>query len=441
MNAELNSDWIRYIFTNMDDAVCMTGMNGEVIFANPSAEKLFGLSFREGIRIWEAIPYVEGNDELIQLFIDGVMEKKKSIRSLVDYVNNDGKVFNLHVSLTCETGEHGAFLIVISDLTNLKKIHSAFERYTSPEIADYVLTSPDGEKQGGQAREVSILMSDLRGFTAMSTQLSSTDLIIVLNHYFKYMAAEIARFHGTVIEFLGDGIFVVFGAPGDVPHHAETAVTCAVEMQNAMEEVNRWNRENGYPVLEMGIGINSGTAIVGNIGSEDKMKYGCMGETVNLAGRTESLSVGGEILVTERTRALLSEELHIIGERGLMLKGIAKEMKIYNVNGIGHDHFLNDTDKPILWEDVPGEEVTFFRLEGKTVETASHTGRLLRVSDDEKYGLLAAEEGLKPLTNLMFRIGEHDIYAKILSAEETGYKLRFTPKTVSILELLGSHET
>ena len=135
----------------MDDAVCMTEKNGEVIYANPSAEKLFGLEFRDGMKIWEAIPYVEGNDELIQLFIDGVLEKKKSIRSLVDYVNNEGKVFNLHVSLTCETGESEAFLIVISDLTDLKKVHSAFERYTSPEIAKYVLATPEGEKQGGEA--------------------------------------------------------------------------------------------------------------------------------------------------------------------------------------------------------------------------------------------------------------------------------------------------
>ena len=437
MQHKLNADWIRYIFTNMDDAVCMTGMSGEVIFANPSAEKLFGLAFSEGIKIWEAIPYVEGNDELIQLFIDGVMEKKKSIRSLVDYVNNEGKVFNLHVSLTCETGENGAFLIVISDLTSLKKVHSAFERYTSPEIAKYVLATPEGEKQGGEARDVTILMSDLRGFTALSTQLSSADLIIVLNHYFASMSEIITLHKGTVIEFLGDGIFVVFGAPAEVPDHADAAVRCAIEMQNAMEEVNRWNREMGYPVLEMGIGINSGTAVVGNIGSENKMKYGCMGENVNLAGRTESLTVGGEVLVTERTRERITDKLEITGERSLMLKGIGHEMKVYDVSGIGMDHFLKQADESVCWVGIPGsKEVTFFELQGKTVEPDPYTGLLVQVSEDEKYGLLKAETPLAPMMNLMFRIDGHDIYAKILEKNDEGYRLRFTSKSVSLLELL-----
>lgn len=437
MQHELNTDWIRYIFTSMDDAVCMTEKNGEVIYANPSAEKLFGLEFRDGMKIWEAIPYVEGNDELIQLFIDGVLEKKKSIRSLVDYVNNEGKVFNLHVSLTCETGESEAFLIVISDLTDLKKVHSAFERYTSPEIAKYVLATPEGGKQGGEARDVTILMSDLRGFTALSTQLSSAELIVVLNHYFASMSEIIARCKGTVIEFLGDGIFVVFGAPADVPDHAEAAVRCAIDMQNAMEEVNQWNRKMNYPVLEMGIGINSGTAVVGNIGSENKMKYGCMGETVNLAGRTETLTVGGQVLITERTAKRITEKLEIAGERSFIPKGIDHEIKIYSVSGIGLDHFLWKTDESVNRVKIPANgDIGFHILREKTVEPELYKGQLLQLSEDEKNGLLATETPLVPMMNLMFRIGSHDIYAKIQEKTEEGYKLRFTPKSVSILELL-----
>ena len=438
MKQKLNSDRIQYIFQNMDDAVCMTRMTGEIFFANPSAEKLFGIELREEVKIWEAIPYVEGNDELIQLFIDGVMEKKKSIRSLVDYVNNEGKVYHLHVSLTCDGGEQGGFLIVISDLTNLQKVQSAFARYTSPEIADYVLSDPEGEKQGGQERDVSILMSDLRGFTAMSAQLSSNELIIVLNHYFKHMSAVIRRFRGTVIEFLGDGIFVVFGAPGDLPDHTEAAVACAVEMQNEMAEVNRWNRENGYPMLEMGIGINTGKAVVGNIGSEDKMKYGCMGETVNLAGRTESLTVGGEVLITENTRSRITGRIMINGERKMKLKGVGREISVYDVAGIGDSHVLKETEKEIRWNDItPAKELLFYMLRGKTVETADHTGRLTRISEDEKYGILAAEDTPEALTNLMLRIEGHDIYAKVLQEEDSGCRLRFTSRDVSIISLIG----
>ena len=118
------------------------------------------------------------------------------------------------------------------------------------------------------------------------------------------MAAVIRYFRGTVIEFLGDGIFVVFGAPLELLDHASAAVACAIDMQNAMEEVNAWNREHGYPDLEMGIAVNSGTAVVGNIGSEQKMKYGCMGETVNLAGRLESFTLGGEAVPATASREI-----------------------------------------------------------------------------------------------------------------------------------------
>ena len=211
-------------------------------------------------------------------------------------------------------------MIVARDLTELVRVNSAFARYTSPEIADYVLHTPEGEKQGGRTQNVTILMSDLRGFTALSTKLHPDMLITILNHYFEAMTAVISSYNGTVIEFLGDGIFVVFGAPNDDETHAEHAVYCAVEMQNAMKSVNEWSTLHGYPELEMGIGINSGPAVVGNIGSADKMKYGCMGGTVNLAGRVETFTTGGQIYISERTKAELHSELTISAEQILCPK-------------------------------------------------------------------------------------------------------------------------
>ena len=102
-----------------------------------------------------------------------------------------------------------------------------------------------------------------------------------------------------------------------------------------MEEVNAWNRENGYPDLEMGIGINSGKAVVGNIGSDKKMKYGCMGSTVNIAGRIESLTIGGQILITENTARKIEEELVITSEDVILPKGSPTELKYYEIRGIG----------------------------------------------------------------------------------------------------------
>ena len=429
MLPELNSERITYIFQNMDDAVCLTGMGGELLYANPAAEALFGLRADSRSTIWASIPFVKGNDALIQLFIDGVTEKKKSVRSLVDYVNNNGDTFQLHVSLTCESEESGIILIVISDLTHLMKVHSAFARYTSPEIADYVLSDPDGGKQGGQNRDVSILMSDLRGFTALSTRLPSTDLITVLNHYFEIMSGVIQHYGGTVIEFLGDGIFVVFGAPADLPDHVSAAVHCAVDMQNAMAEVNAWNRERQYPELAMGIGISSGTVVVGNIGSDKKMKYGCMGETVNLAGRLETFCLGGEIRISENTRKRIKEDIQITGSETFMPKGGREEMQIHTIAGIGGDRLLQNTRDRIEWETLPaGRNILFHLLEGKTVDPAGYPGKLTKRSRDENYGSLVTETALKPRQDLMFQAGGQNVYAKVLEREENGYLIGFTAK-------------
>ena len=422
-------DRMKYIFRNMEEAVCATGPNGELLYANPAARKLFGISPREGVKIWDAIPFVEGNDALVQLFIDGITKTQKTSRTLVDYVNNDGALFHLHVSLTCEAQDSGIFLLIISDLTHLVRVHSAFERYTSPDIADFVLTSPEGEKQGGQLREVSILMSDLRGFTAMSTRLSSSDLIVQLNHYFECMSAVIERYHGTVIEFLGDGLFVVFGAPRPDPGHALAAASCAIEMQNAMVAVNEWNRQNGYPDLEMGIGVHSGSAVVGNIGSDRKMKYGCMGATVNLAGRLESLTVGGQVYISESTRNMIPLPVTVIDEQSVMPKGASREMRIFGIAAVGEDCVLSNADNSIEWRPLsPPAEIGYYILDGKIVDTARHNGRLTRISANEKYAFLVTPDPIEQWQNLMCETGSQVVYAKVVACDPEGSQLCFTSK-------------
>ena len=360
------------------------------------------------------------------------------MNSTVRYVNPEGQHFHLQVTLTSGDDSDGMILVVIHDLTSLTKVHSAFARYTSPEIADYVLSTPEGAKQGGSSREVSILMSDLRGFTAMSTQMSSEDLITMLNHYLEIMAAVIRYFRGTVIEFLGDGIFVVFGAPLELQDHASAAVACAIDMQNAMEEVNAWNREHGYPDLEMGIAINSGTAVVGNIGSEQKMKYGCIGETVNMAGRLETFSLGGEICISEATRRLLPEKVMIIEENSFIPKGSNTPMKFYNIGGYGESYTLSSFTRGIRWRKLSeAKELTYFLLDGKTVDPEPHTGTLTEVSNDRKFGLLVTEDALQPLQNLLLKTGGIEVYAKVKDCGDRGCRIGFTTNPEGFSELIS----
>ena len=425
MRNNIDSKQLAYIFSNMADAVCITAKNGEIHYTNTSAAELFGFSDNSsGRKIWEVIPFTEKNDRLIQLFIDAVTQHR-DIHSLVSYENNAGEIYRLHISITYMTESNGIFVIVIRDLTELLRVNSAFERYTSPEIARYVLKTPGGEKQGGQIRDVTILMSDLRGFTAMSTKLSADILITILNHYFGEMIAVIKRWKGTLVEFLGDGIFVVFGAPNDDSNHANHAVSCAVEMENAMKSVNEWNALNGYPALEMGIGINSGPAVVGNIGSDMRMKYGCIGETVNLAGRVETFTVGGQVYISERTRAKITEELYTSGEQSFMPKGASSPMKIFAVDGIGDIHILHSS---YVMRDVAGEhEVSFSVLEGKNVGVEKYSGHVVKLSDDERYAVLETEAGVAAMQNILVDIGG-PLYAKALSNDGGKITVCFTSK-------------
>lgn len=418
-----------FIFKNMGDAVCVLDAHGVLYYMNDAAKSLLRApkEMPQNSKMWKMIPYVEANDDLIQLFIDATMEKHVTHHRVVDYENNDGDRMKLSVNITYTTNDDSTYLVVVmTNLTELFKVNAAFRRYTSAEIAEYVLNTPEGEKQGGVSKDVSILMSDLRGFTALSTKMTPDELITLLNHYFAIMAEIIVSFRGTVIEFLGDGIFVVFGAPKDDPDHATTAVRCAIEMENAMDRVNEWNAENGYPELKMGIGINSGKAVVGNIGSESKMKYGCMGETVNIAGRVESFTVGGQIYISEYTKALLKEEVKVRDTQSFMPKGARKEIEIFSIEGLG-ELDLKLSSEEIKWRGNIDKDVSFQRLSGKAVLEEVYTGVIKDLSEDLENGLLKTDAPLSKMENIMMDIGG-DLYAKVMSGSEEGYILTFTSK-------------
>jgi adenylate cyclase len=171
-------------------------------------------------------------------------------------------------------------------------IRETFGRYTSDDIVGVLLDLPEGLQLGGEKREVTLLMSDLRGFTALADRLEATEVVALLNHYLSTMVEVIHGTGGTIDEIIGDAIFVLFGAPMVMPDAAQRAVRCALEMQKAMRGVNEHNFQMGWPEIEMGIGIHTGEVVVGNIGSTKRSKYGVVGRTVNLTARIESFTVG-----------------------------------------------------------------------------------------------------------------------------------------------------
>ena len=167
----------------------------------------------------------------------------------------------------------------------------------------------------------------------MENKIQSIAFWSLLYDIFAVTSEVIMDFGGTIDEFLGDAILVLFGAPVEREDHARAAVACAAQMQVAMEEVNRKNRELGLPEIEMGIGISTGEVVVGNIGSERRAKYGVVGHTVNLAARIQAHTRGGQILIAASTLEDVSGDVQVAGETEVTLKGVPEPVRLYEVGG------------------------------------------------------------------------------------------------------------
>src|SRR5262245_20686483 len=210
-------------------------------------------------------------------------------------------------------------------------IRRTFGRYTSDELVEQLLETSEGLELGGESRRVTILMSDLRGFTALAERLSPEQIVTLLNTYLGAMAEVIMQYQGLIDEFIGDAILAIFGAPIQRVDHASLAVSCAIAMQLAMDSVNEENRRAGLPETAMGIGINTGEVVLGNIGSVKRAKYGVIGSQVNLTSRIESFTAGGQILISESTREAVGDAFKIDGQMSVEAKGVEKPIRIYDV--------------------------------------------------------------------------------------------------------------
>lgn len=334
-----------------------------------------------------------------------------------------------------------------------KIIRKTFGRYISDDVVATLLDDPEQRKLGGERRQVTILTSDLRGFTLLSEQLPPEEVIQILNIYLSCMADVIYQYQGTIDEFMGDGILVIFGAPTLRHDDSERAIACAVHMQLAMEKVNKQMQAWGLPNLEMGIGINTGDVVVGNIGSEKRAKYGVVGSQVNLAFRIESYTVGGQILISEATWQEVADIAKVRHMEKVHLKGVQTPIPVYEVIGVQGKYNLSLTPSQeklyCIREAIP---LQYSILDGKHVSSTCYWGSLIKLSAKEAE--IAVDSGFQacippPLKNIKINFfftndGEtpqYDVYAKVLAgntqlsseAQKTPrFHIRFTAKPQEI---------
>ncbi|MBU2490536.1 MAG: response regulator [Proteobacteria bacterium] len=309
-------------------------------------------------------------------------------------------------------------------------IRQTFGRYLSDDIVDSILETPQGMRLGGETRTVTIMMTDLRGFTAIGERLPPENVVGMLNIYLEIMTGIILKYQGTIDEFIGDAILVIFGAPILRDNDAARAVACALEMQIAMEEVNARNREAGYPEVAMGIGLNTGEVVVGNIGSKKRVKYGVVGKNVNLTSRIESYTVGGQTFISPATRQACGDVLRIDDEMEVMPKGVQRPITIYEVGGIGGDYSLFLPEKkPMEFADLSASmEILFRVLSGKDASEEPCRGTVMALCGQG--ARIRAQEGGEKLSNVKITLFDgngneitQDLYAKTLDgfSESSGF--------------------
>ena len=235
------------------------------------------------------------------------------------------------VSLTCLSGTLNNFL---AERREKNFIRSTFQRYVAPEVIDKLLSEKNAVNLGGNRRKVTILFADIHDFTPISENRPPEEVVELLNESLTVIAAAIFKYQGTLDKFIGDCVMAVFGAPLSQKDQELMAIKSALEMKKEITGVSeKWSVKLGVKV-EIGIGINTGEAVIGNIGSAERMDYTAIGDAVNLAQRLQSLATAGQIMVSENTFRSVAGLVSGTVQPPVQVKGKIKPVTFYEVHGL-----------------------------------------------------------------------------------------------------------
>jgi class 3 adenylate cyclase/HAMP domain-containing protein len=350
----------------------------------------------------------------------GHLDVRANIRSRDDF-RELGEAFN---TMTADVQRMMIEIQTLAEDLELRNqfIRSIFGRYLSDDIVDQLLEKPEALSLGGEKREVTVLISDLRGFSSICETMPPDQVVILLNNYLGVMTEVISRYGGTINEFLGDAILIIFGAPVKHSDSARRAVACAIDMQLAMDRVNRWNLSHDLPEVAMGVGINTGDVVVGNIGSEKRAKYAVVGTPVNLASRIESYSIGGQVLISQATYDATDDPLRIDRTFEVTPKGSSEPIRVYSVDGISGLYELTlprqDDEMVVLDQRIL---LRFAVQHGKDCGEPNLRGEILELG--QRVARIRTDDPVEPLANLKMVLKSpgvpkvHNLFAKVIGQD------------------------
>lgn len=290
-----------------------------------------------------------------------------------------------------------------------------------------LLVATDYTQSLPESRRVTILLSDIRGFTALAETFSAMTVMELLNRYFSRMTEVIVRHGGTIDKLMGDSIMVLFGAPHSEVDDVQRAIACAVEMQRAMSDFNEQNSVLGLPEMFMGIGINTGEVVAGSVGSDHHREYTVIGDEVNLTSRIEAQSLRGQILISENTYKL-AKSFVLVGEPNrVQVKGKREPVCLYDLMGTTRPRAMTVPRREI--RKSPRISVNmpcyFRRLNGKLVETEQFLGEVVDLSYNgllmRSPVVLESFSEVKIQASLQLLGAETtDIFARVIKVEPMG---------------------
>ncbi len=217
--------------------------------------------------------------------------------------------------------------VAANEAYHKKHILGLFGRYVSKDVVTHLLKNEKSIELGGVEREITAMFADIRGFTSLSEKMAPHQVIAFLNHYFGDMTDLIFKHEGTLDKYVGDALFAIWGSPLPDKDHAYKAVKCALEIQEKLKTQHR----KDMPKINLGIGICSGPAVVGNMGSKQRQEFTAIGDTVNTSSRLSGTASGGQIIITESTYKLIKDKIKVKQLEPLKVKGKEKELIVYEV--------------------------------------------------------------------------------------------------------------
>ncbi len=336
----------RDILRSLSNGVVSTDKTGHIVAANESAKRLLGLSEHarlEGQLVSEVIRIKEGDfDKWFQVALNSADEEYRRSQYYPDQTLLSSGVeeqHSIHLSINSiadardDQQVRGA-LVVMDDISDEKRLKSTMYRYMSQELAEELLKVDP--KMGGARKDVSILFSDIRGYTTLTENLEAEEVVSMLNEYFEVMGEAVFKHKGTLDKYIGDAIMAVFGSPLTLKDHALMAVQTAVEMRQGLKKFNECRLVDQKPRINIGIGVHSDSVISGNIGFSKRMEFTAIGDGVNLASRLEGASkiYGCDIIISENTYQPCKDQVWVRELDRVRVKGKNNPVAIYELAGL-----------------------------------------------------------------------------------------------------------